>query len=118
MKKDKNSRKRYQQSKRRLAKGLLEENRVKRRKISQGAPKALETEDEEFIQKAIEDKSTTHGRRHDAVLYLNHRVKKKDFLPIANYRLFCRGKKLIKSATTVLNRGKPKICRLKQQSRT
>ena len=91
-----------------MDKGLVEENRVKRRKTCSGAPRALDSEDEEFIQKAIEDKSTAHGRRHDAVLYLNHRIKKKDFLSIANYNLFRRGKRLIKSATTVLNRGRPK----------
>jgi hypothetical protein len=71
-------------------------------------PRALDSKDEEFIQKAIEDKNTAHGRRHDAVLYVNHCVKKKDFLSIANYNLFRRDKKLIKSATTVLNRGRPK----------
>ncbi|CAB4020881.1 RNA-directed DNA polymerase from transposon X-element, partial [Paramuricea clavata] len=105
---DNNSRKRFEQCKRRLARNLIEKNRVKRRKASRGAPRALDSEDEEFIQKAIEHKISPHGRRHDAVLYVNHRVKKKDFLSIANYNLFRRGKKLIKSATTVLNRGRPK----------
>ena len=75
----KNSKKHFQQRKRRLAKGLLEENRVKQRKTCLDAPRALNSEDEEFIQKAIEDKSTAHRRHHDAVLYLNHRIKKKDF---------------------------------------
>ena len=77
---DNNSKKRFEQCKRRLARNLVEENRVKRRKTSTGAPRALDSEDEEFIQKAIEDKSTSHGRRHDAVGYVNHPVKKKDFL--------------------------------------
>ena len=81
---DTTSKKRCEQCKRRLARNLVEENRVKRRKTSTGAPRALDSEDEEFIQKAIEDKSTAHGRRHDAVLYVNYRVKKKDFLSIAN----------------------------------
>ena len=105
---DNNSKKRFEQCKRRLARNLIEENRVKRRKASSGAPRAMDSEGEEFIHKALEDKSTAHGRRHDAVLYVNHRVKKKDFLSIANYNLFRRGKKLIKCATTVLNRGRPK----------
>ena len=52
--------------------------------------------------------STAHGRRPDVVMYTNHRVKKKDFLTIANYYLYKRGKKLIRSATTVLNRGRPR----------
>lgn len=105
---DKYSVKRFNQSRKRLATDLLEENRVKRRRKSTGAPRALDSEDEELIRKAIEDKSTAHGRRHDAVMYVNHRVKKKDFLTIANYSLYKRGKKLIRSATTVLNRGRPR----------
>ena len=72
---DKESKKRFNQCKRRLANNLVEENRVKRKKVSSGAPIALDFEDEEFIRKAIEDKGTAHGRRQDAVLYLNHRVK-------------------------------------------
>ena len=50
---------------------------MNRRARSTGAPRALDNEDEELIQKAIEDKSTAHGRRHDAMLYVNHRVKKR-----------------------------------------
>ena len=42
---------------------------MNRRARSTGAPRALDSEDEELIQKAIEDKSTAHGRRHDAVMY-------------------------------------------------
>ena len=49
IKEHKNSKKRFQQCKRRLAKGLLEENRVKRWKTCSGAPRALDYEDEEFI---------------------------------------------------------------------
>ena len=105
---DETSMKSFQQRKRRLAVQLVEKNRVKRRKLSSGAPRLLDSEDESFIQKAIEDKSTAHGRRHTTTLYANHRVKKKDFLTIANYNLYKRGKKLIKSATTVLNRGRPR----------
>ena len=47
----------------RQAKSLFEENRVKRRKISsQGRPSLLDSEDEEFVAKCIEDKATYHGR--------------------------------------------------------
>lgn len=107
-KKDSSSKKLFNQRKRRLAVQLIDENRVKRRKASSGAPRLLDSEDEEFVRRGIEDKSTAHGRRHDSTLYSNHRVKKKDFLTIARYNLLRRGKKLIKSATTVLNRGRPK----------
>ena len=77
---------------------------MKRRKLGAGA----NTEDEEFIARSIEETCTAHGRRHDTVLYSHHRVKKQHFLSLANYNLHRRGKKLIKSATTVLNRGRPK----------
>ena len=68
----------------------------------------LHSDDEEYIKRAIKDKSIAHGRRHDSVLYTNKRVKTKNFLSIANYHSYRKGKKLIKSATTVLNRGRPR----------
>ena len=55
------------------------------REASSGRSKSLDEEDEKFIQGCIENKATSHGRRHDAVLYMNHRVKKNDFLKLANY---------------------------------
>jgi hypothetical protein len=42
------------------------------------------------------------------VMYTNRRVKSRDLLNIANYRLLKSGKKMIKYATTVYNRCKPK----------
>jgi len=105
------AKKSFLQQRKRLASSLIEENRVKKRKRSCGAPSLLDSEDEEAIAKAIEDKSTAHGRRHDIVLYTNHRVKKKDFLSLANYFRLKQGKKLIKSATTVLNRARPRNVR-------
>lgn len=84
---------------------------MKKRKRSCGAPSLLHSDEEEAIAKAIEEKSTAHGRRHDMVLYTNHHVKKKDFLSLANYYRLKQGKKLIKSATTVLNRARPRNVR-------
>lgn len=101
----------FLRQRKRLASSLIEENRVKRRKQSCGAPSLLDSDDEESIAKAFEDKSTAHGRRHDMVLYTNHRVKKKEFLSLANYFRLKQGKKLIKSATTVLNRARPRNVR-------
>ncbi|CAH3033710.1 unnamed protein product, partial [Porites lobata] len=93
----------------RQASSLIESNRLKRRKLSNQGPKPkLDEEDEDFIAKAIEDKSSYHGRRHDTVLYTGQRVKRKNLLSIANYRLAQRGKKLIQSATTVYNRARPR----------
>lgn len=54
------------------------------RKYSSGRPQKLDIEDEQFLLNCIESKSTAHGRRNDAVMYMNHRVKKKDFLKLAN----------------------------------
>eukprot|EP00794_Sanderia_malayensis_P000902 gene902-205_t len=94
---------------------ILEENRVKCRKLGNlGAPRKLDDEDETFLAMCIEDKSTYHGSRHDLVMYTNRRVKSRDLLKIANYRLLKAGKQMIKSATTVYNRCKPKIQRSKQ----
>ena len=83
------------------------EKRVGIRKSSSGRPQQLDQEDEEFILNCIESKSRAHGRRSDAVMYTNHRVKKKDFLKLANYSRLSRGLKPIKSATTVYNRARP-----------
>ena len=107
-KQESSCKKQFQQCKQKLTTQLSEENRIKRRKIFSGAPQLLDSDDKEYIKRAIDDKSTAHGRLHDSVLYTNKRVKKKDFLSIANCHLYRKGKKLIKSATTVLNRGRPR----------
>ena len=40
----------------------IEDNRIKRRKIgSQGVPRKIDDQDEEFLVKCIEDKATYHG---------------------------------------------------------
>ena len=97
---------------------LIEDNRIKRRKIgSQGAPRKIDDQDEEFLAKCIEDKATYHGRRHNLVMYTNRRVKSRDLLNITNFRLLRKGKILIKSATTVYNRCKTKSSRSIQASR-
>ncbi|XP_070580686.1 uncharacterized protein [Ptychodera flava] len=111
---NKKTKRKMSQTRKRIAINLLEENRIKRRKLGAGAPQLLDSEDEMFIAKAVEDKSTAHGRRHDITLYSNHRVKKRHFLSLANYSLIKRGKRMIKSATTVLNRGRPRYVRSKQ----
>jgi len=90
------------------AENLIEENRMRKRAAGAGAKRKLDELDEELIAKAIEQKTTAHGRRHDMVLYYHKRVKRDDLLNIANYNLLQRGKSMIKSATTVYNRAKPK----------
>lgn len=102
------NRQRFQQRVKRLTKKLVGEKRTKHRKSGAGAKSKLDSEDEEFITKAIETMGSAHGRRHDSVLYLNNRLKCKDLLSVANHNLAKRGKRLIKSAQTVMSRSKPK----------
>ena len=102
------SKQKFNQAVKRLTKKLFIKNRMKNRKLGAGAKRALDSEDEEFIANAIESKSTAHGRIHDPVLYTGHRVKHRDLLSIANYSLYKRGKRLIRSSTTVFNRSRPK----------
>ncbi|XP_070539440.1 uncharacterized protein [Ptychodera flava] len=110
-KNDKYAVQRFKQSVKRKADSLLDENRVKKRKLGGGAPRQVDTDEEEFLVKCIEEKTSAHGRRHDMVMYLNHRVKVSDFLSLTNYRRLKEGKRLIRSATTLYSRGRPKNIR-------
>lgn len=115
--KDKYSRQKFNAIARRKAENLIKENRLKNRKSGAGAKRKLDEQDEELIAKAIEQKTTVHGRRHDMVLYYHKRLKLDDMLSIANYYRMQQGKELIKSATTVYNRAKPKKMRSLQAKR-
>ena len=108
---NKYSKQKFNAAARRRAEHLINENRLRNRKSGAGAKRKLDDIDEELIAKAIEQKTTLHGRRHDMVLYYHKRVKRDDLLNIANYHLLQQGKKMIKSATTVYNRAKPKRVR-------
>ena len=87
---------------------LADFHRLQRRKLGSGAPKKLDSSDEEFIAKAIEDKATYHGRRHMPVMFTHRCVKKRNLRAIANYKILQKGKKMIKSATTAWNRSRPR----------
>ena len=115
--KDTYSKQKFNAAARRRANNLVNENRLRNRKPGAGAKRKLDDVDEELIAKAIEQKTTVHGRRHDMVLYYHKRVKRDDLLSIANYHLLEQGKQMIKSATTVYNRSKPRRMRSKQASR-
>ena len=91
----------------RRAESLLDQSRIKRRKHGAGRPTEMDG-DEEFLLKAIEEMATAHGRRHDTVMYLHHRVKAKDMLKIVNQRRVKKGKKPLRAVSTVVARGKPK----------
>eukprot|EP00794_Sanderia_malayensis_P008470 gene8470-9377_t len=75
----------FQQMVNRKYRNLVMEERVGLRRASSGRPQVIDEQDEQFVLQCIEEKSTAHGRRHGAVLYTGHRVKKRDFLRLANY---------------------------------
>ena len=90
------------------ARKVSEFDRLRNRASGAGAKRKLDEIDEELIAKAIEQKITAHGRRHNMVLYYHKRLRRDDLLSIANYHLLEREKEMIKYATTVYNRGKTK----------
>ena len=51
--------------------------RLKLRKLGSGRTSSMDLTDEQFLVESITEKATAHGRRHDSVMYLNHRVKKR-----------------------------------------
>ncbi len=95
-------------------KKLITKNRTGMRRLGAGRHMSLDEEDEDFLLQCIDRNSWAHGRRHDAVMYLHHRVKKRDLLKIANFNRVRRGLPVIRSATTVYNRGRAKNKRSKQ----
>ena len=69
----------------RCKKNTIRERRLKLRKLGSGRKSSMDLIDEQFLVESITEKATAHGRRHDSVIYLKHRVKKKDFLRIVNF---------------------------------
>ena len=55
---------------------IIAERRIGMRRAGSGRQKSLDEVDESFLLDCIVHKSTAHGRRHDAVMYTGHRVKK------------------------------------------
>ena len=92
----------------RCKKYIIRDRRLKLRKLGSGRKRSMDEIDEQFLVQSITEKATAHGRRHDSVMYLNHRVKKKDFLRIVNFSRKGRDLPPIKSATTAYNRSRPK----------
>lgn len=66
---------------------IVKKSRFGRWKCGTGRSKIIENVDERFILKCIENKSTedVDGRCHDVVMYTRRRVKKYDFLKVANF---------------------------------
>lgn len=109
--------KRFNQAVRRTARRLVPEQRLTRRSLGAGRKRKLDSEDEEWLLKCIEDKATIHGRRHESVLYTHHRVKTRDLLNIANYRRYKQGKRLLRSVSSVATRAGPTNKRSQQAKR-
>ena len=76
----------------RIQQQLISANRLKRRVKSTGRPIIVDEEVEDFVLKCISEKSISHVRRQDTVLYSSRRVKVKDLLGIANFKLREKGK--------------------------
>ena len=70
---------------------LIINNRLGLRALGSGRKEEMDETDENFLLTCIQSKATAHGRRHDSVLYLNHRVKKKDLLKLVNHSRAERG---------------------------
>ena len=69
----------FKQMVRRKQRSLITKKRIGMRKASQGRSQVMDEVDEHYVMQCIEEKATAHGRRHDNIMYLSHRVKKKDF---------------------------------------
>ena len=97
---------------------LIEENRLKRRKLrNQGRERLIDSDEETLIEKLIEDKATYHGRRQHAVMYTHKWVKTRDLKDSLNYLRSSKGKPLIRSATTIYNKSRPNNIRALQAKR-
>ena len=99
--------KRFNQAVKRTARRLVAEQRITRRSLGAGRKRELNSEDEDWLLKCIEDKATSHVRRHESVLYTHHRVKTRDLLNIANDCRYKQGKRLLRSASSVATRARP-----------
>ena len=98
----------------RTHKNIIKDRRLKLRTRGSGRKRLMDADDERTLEQCFIDKATAHGRRHDSVFYLNHRVKKKDFLKIVNHHRRQKNKTLLKSTTSIFNRSCPINKRSKQ----
>lgn len=111
---DTNSEKKFKGILTKTCHNLIKQRRLKRRSKGSGRKRLMDENDEKFLEHCIAAKATAHGRRQDSVLYLNHRVKKRDMVKIVNHNRIQRNLKPIRSETSVFNRSRPKNKRSKQ----
>lgn len=55
-------------------------------------------DEEQFLLQSIEEMSTAHGRRHDTVLYMNHKVKARENCKLPYRRKYENIEELVNSA--------------------
>ena len=67
----------------------------------------MDENDERFALDCIENKAITQCGYQGFVMYINHRIKKRDFLKLVNYNRLRRNLKPIKSLTTAFHRARP-----------
>ena len=108
---------RFNQAAKGTARRLVAEQRITKRRLDSGRKQELDSEDEEWLLKCIEDKATIHGRRHESVLYTHHRVKCRDLPNIANYCRVKQGKRLLKSVSSITTRARATNKRSRQAKR-
>ncbi|XP_065130789.1 uncharacterized protein [Paramisgurnus dabryanus] len=105
------------QAVKRKADQIAEDERIKKRARGAGHKTMMDEEDEKWLAKCIEDKTTVHGRRHESVLYTHHRVKSRDLLKLANYRRLRLGLPLIRAVSTVNSRARARRLKSLQSRR-
>lgn len=97
-KEDKSSANKVRYAAKRVADSLLEQNGVKRRRLGAGRPMEMGEDEEQFLLQSIEEMSTAHGRRHDTVLYMNHKVKARENCKLPYRRKYENIEELVNSA--------------------
>ena len=91
----------------REAKSINEKKRIKRRKLGQERPNAIDEDEETFVARCIESKATYHGRRKEKTMFINRRVKCRNLLKILNKQRADKGKAPLRSTTAIWNWSKP-----------
>ncbi|KAL9965166.1 hypothetical protein ACROYT_G028929 [Oculina patagonica] len=84
------SKQKVRQAVKRQASALQETHRLKRRRLGAGPERKLDSDDEEFLAKSIEEKATYHGRRHDTVMYKTKHNRKYCFAQSCDDKAYLR----------------------------
>ena len=85
----------------REANSINEKKRIKRRKLGQGRPNAIDDDEETFVVRCIESKATCHGPGNETTMFINRRAKCRNLLEILNKRRADKGKAPLRSTTAI-----------------